>query len=92
MTELPAGGHHFVDTGEWAIVSNPPLEATCRHTDSEMTIQREHEVRPDSVVIGATNRHELIDDALTILGRLGETIFVPPPGREAQREIFAVHV
>jgi SpoVK/Ycf46/Vps4 family AAA+-type ATPase len=45
----------------------------------------------DIVVVGATNRPELIDDALTRPGRLGETIFVPPPDRDAQREIFAVH-
>lgn len=45
----------------------------------------------DIVVVGATNRPELIDDALTRPGRLGETVFVPPPDRDAQREIFAVH-
>jgi SpoVK/Ycf46/Vps4 family AAA+-type ATPase len=45
----------------------------------------------DIVVVGATNRPGLIDDALTRPGRLGESIFVPPPDRDAQREIFAVH-
>ncbi|WP_121823292.1 AAA family ATPase [Halostella salina] len=45
----------------------------------------------DIVVIGATNRPDMIDSALTRPGRLGREIHVPFPGEEAQSEIFQVH-
>lgn len=43
------------------------------------------------VVIAATNRPELIDDALLRPGRLDTHIPVTVPDEEARREIFAVH-
>nr|WP_232541892.1 AAA family ATPase [Nocardia bovistercoris] len=42
----------------------------------------------DVVVLGATNRPELIDPALLRPGRLERLIFVPPPDAEARREIL----
>ncbi|MDR7665266.1 CDC48 family AAA ATPase [Methanosarcina sp. Z-7115] len=43
------------------------------------------------VVIGATNRPDIIDPALIRPGRFDELILVPIPGEEARREIFKVH-
>ncbi len=42
----------------------------------------------DVVVIGATNRPELIDPALTRPGRLERLVFVPPPDAAARAEIL----
>jgi SpoVK/Ycf46/Vps4 family AAA+-type ATPase len=42
----------------------------------------------DVFVIGTTNRLDIIDDALTRAGRLGETVEVPPPDAEARIEIL----
>lgn len=41
------------------------------------------------VVIGATNRPDLIDPALLRPGRLGRSIFLPPPDEEARALILA---
>ena len=43
------------------------------------------------VVIAATNRPDLIDDALTRAGRIEEQIAVSEPDEEARREILAIH-
>jgi transitional endoplasmic reticulum ATPase len=43
------------------------------------------------VVIGATNRPDIIDPALLRPGRFDELILVPIPDKGARREIFKVH-
>ena len=42
----------------------------------------------DVVVLGATNRPDLVDPALLRPGRLERLIFVPPPDAEARAEIL----
>jgi SpoVK/Ycf46/Vps4 family AAA+-type ATPase len=42
----------------------------------------------DVFVIGTTNRLDIVDDALTRAGRLGETIEVPPPDVAARVDIL----
>jgi transitional endoplasmic reticulum ATPase len=43
------------------------------------------------VVIGATNRPDIIDSALVRAGRFDKTIYIPPPDRESRMKIFEVH-
>ncbi|MBN1134881.1 MAG: CDC48 family AAA ATPase [Methanosarcinaceae archaeon] len=43
------------------------------------------------VVIGATNRPDIIDPALIRPGRFDELILVPVPSEESRRKIFKVH-
>ncbi|MEM2298336.1 MAG: AAA family ATPase, partial [Thermofilaceae archaeon] len=43
------------------------------------------------VVIGATNRPDIIDPALLRPGRFDRIIYVPPPDRAARLEILKVH-
>lgn len=44
------------------------------------------------VVIGATNRPDMIDPALMRPGRLEQHIFVPPPDADGRRQIFDVYL
>ncbi|HTY51728.1 MAG TPA: AAA family ATPase, partial [Methanomicrobiales archaeon] len=44
------------------------------------------------VVLGATNRPDMIDEALLRPGRLDRVIYVPPPDAESRRKIFEVYL
>jgi transitional endoplasmic reticulum ATPase len=46
---------------------------------------------PNLVVLAATNRRDMIDDALLRPGRLEQHVEVPNPDAEAREEILAVH-
>ena len=46
----------------------------------------------DVVVIAATNRPDIVDPALLRPGRIERHIYIPPPDREARREIFKIHL
>jgi transitional endoplasmic reticulum ATPase len=43
------------------------------------------------VVIGATNRPDILDPALLRPGRFDRLVYVPPPDRAARLEILKVH-
>nr|WP_319540566.1 CDC48 family AAA ATPase [uncultured Methanospirillum sp.] len=43
-------------------------------------------------IIAATNRPDMLDDALMRPGRLERHIFVPPPDKEGRRQIFEVYL
>ena len=43
-------------------------------------------------IIAATNRPDMLDDALMRPGRLERHIFVPPPGKEGRKQIFEVYL
>jgi transitional endoplasmic reticulum ATPase len=46
----------------------------------------------DVVIIGATNRPELIDPALLRPGRFDRLLYVPTPDLDARKEIFKIHI
>lgn len=43
------------------------------------------------IVLGATNRPDLLDPALLRPGRFDEIVLVPPPDEKSRQEIFRVH-
>ncbi len=45
----------------------------------------------DVVIVGATNRPDIIDPALLRPGRFDRIILVPPPDQKAREQIFKVH-
>jgi transitional endoplasmic reticulum ATPase len=45
----------------------------------------------DVIVMGATNRPDILDPALLRPGRFDRIIYVPPPDEEARYEIFKIH-
>ena len=48
--------------------------------------------RPDILFLGATNKPEMLDPAITRSGRLDKTIVIGPPDLEARKEILEVYV
>jgi len=49
------------------------------------------QILKDVVVIGATNRPDILDPALLRPGRFDRVIFVPPPDIEGRYQIFQIH-
>jgi transitional endoplasmic reticulum ATPase len=46
----------------------------------------------DVVVIGATNRPDMVDMALLRPGRLDRLVYIPPPNASSRAQIFAIHL
>jgi len=46
----------------------------------------------DVLVLGATNRIDMLDAAILRPGRFDEIVEIPPPDEEGRRQIFAVHL
>jgi transitional endoplasmic reticulum ATPase len=46
----------------------------------------------DVVVIGATNRPDMVDVALLRPGRLDRLVYIPPPNATSRTQIFAIHL
>ncbi|ORZ00213.1 P-loop containing nucleoside triphosphate hydrolase protein, partial [Syncephalastrum racemosum] len=44
-----------------------------------------------AVLVGATNRRDMLDAALLRPGRLDRLVYVPPPDRESRLEILEIH-
>ena len=70
------------------------------HTDSGVTDRIVNQlltemdgiqILKDVVVIGATNRPDILDPALLRPGRFDRIIFVPPPDVEGRYQIFQIH-
>ena len=49
------------------------------------------EVLNNVVVIGATNRPDIINPALLRPGRFDRFLYVPPPGRESRLQMIKIH-
>jgi SpoVK/Ycf46/Vps4 family AAA+-type ATPase len=50
------------------------------------------EGREKVVIFGATNRPDILDKAMIRPGRFDRLIFIPPPDRDARKEIFKINL
>ena len=76
----PRRGSHLGDSGVTDRIVNQLL--------SEMDgLERTKDV----IVIGATNRPDILDPALLRPGRFDRIIYVPPPDEEARYQILKIH-
>lgn len=50
------------------------------------------ESRERVVIMGATNRPDILDKALIRPGRFDRLIYIPPPDIEARKEIFTINI
>ncbi len=50
------------------------------------------EGREKVVIMGATNRPDILDKALIRPGRFDRLIYIPPPDFEARKEIFRINI
>jgi transitional endoplasmic reticulum ATPase len=50
------------------------------------------EGRERVVIMGATNRPDILDKALIRPGRFDRLIYIPPPDFEARKEIFRINI
>jgi len=74
--------------GERGMGNNEVTERVVSQLLSELDSAAEN---PDLVVLAATNRRDIIDDALLRPGRLERHVEVPDPDESARRKILAVH-
>lgn len=59
--------------------------ASKSHSSSTMTAKR-------VIVVAATNRPDMLDDALLRPGRIDRKVFVPPPDAESREQIFSIEL
>ncbi|MEN3016036.1 MAG: AAA family ATPase [Candidatus Methanosuratincola petrocarbonis] len=57
---------------------------------SELDSINQHNI--DVIVVATTNKPQLLDRALIRPGRFDKIIYVPPPGKDARREIFKCYL
>lgn len=50
------------------------------------------EARKQVLIVGATNRPDILDKALIRPGRFDRLIYIPPPDYEARYEIFQINI
>jgi cell division protease FtsH len=86
VDEIDAIGQRRAGTG--AVVSNDEREQTLNQLLSEMD---GFDVSTGIVVLGATNRPEVLDPALLRPGRFDRQVIIPLPTLEERAAILAVH-
>jgi cell division protease FtsH len=88
IDELDAVGRARTGGAGFGTGSNDEREQTLNQILTEMD---GFESDATVIVLGATNRPEVLDSALLRPGRFDRRVTVPPPDLEGRRSIFAVH-
>ncbi|MDD2274341.1 MAG: ATP-binding protein [Candidatus Pacebacteria bacterium] len=93
MAKLQSPSIVFIDEIEGLL---PKREELGSHADTkkeeinEFLLQLNNAGANKILVVGATNRPQMIDSAILRSGRMDKRIFVPPPDFEARKEMFRI--
>lgn len=91
MARMASPAIIFIDEIEGLI---PKREELGAHADvkkeeiNEFLLQLNNAGASKTLVVGATNRPQMIDSAILRSGRMDKRVFVPPPDLEARKEMF----
>jgi transitional endoplasmic reticulum ATPase len=85
----------FIDEIEGLVPRRENLGSTAHYKQEEVNEflrQLNDAGRNNILVVGATNRPDLIDTAILRSGRMDKRIYVPPPDFEARSELFRMYL
>jgi transitional endoplasmic reticulum ATPase len=85
----------FIDEIEGLVPKRESLESTAHYKQEEVNefLRQLNDAGKNNIlVVGATNRPDLIDTAILRSGRMDKRIYVPPPDYEARRELFRLYL
>jgi transitional endoplasmic reticulum ATPase len=85
----------FIDELEGLVPKRENLESTAHYKQEEVNefLRQLNEAGKNNIlVVGATNRPDLIDTAILRSGRMDKRIFVPPPDANARTELFKIYL
>ncbi len=85
----------FIDEIDSVALSreNPSIDDTHRHALSQILVEMDGFQKVNNVIIvGATNRPDLLDKAITRPGRFDRLIYMPLPDLAGRRKIFKIYL
>jgi len=85
----------FIDEIEGLVPKRENLESTAHYKQEEVNefLKQLNDAGKNNIlIVGATNRPELIDSAILRSGRMDKRIFVPPPDSDARKELFRIYL
>ncbi len=95
LAKLKAPSIIFIDEIEGLVPKRENLDSTSSYKQEEINefLMQINEMSKHKVlVVGATNRPQLIDTAILRSGRMDKKIFVPPPDINARKELFKLQL